>query len=62
MADISYHLDRGVDAATAGTGAATSDIELIIDNAVGVTKKDVLLALKKFEDAVKSSALFDPLA
>lgn len=56
MANISYHVDRGDYSAanvTVGTGASTQDIELIVDNAEGVTKKDVLLALKAFEKTIK---------
>ena len=56
MADLSYHVDRGDYSAasvTVGTAAATSDIELVVDNAVGVTQKDVLLALEAFKKTVQ---------
>ena len=65
MADISYHVDRGDYSAanvTEGTAQGTSDIELIVDNAVGVTRKDVLLALEAFKKSVKEDDRFDPLA
>lgn len=64
MADVSFHIDRGATAAdlTFGTAQGTSDIELIIDNAEGVTKKDIILALNLFSQAVLQSELFDPLA
>lgn len=61
MADVSYHLDRGVTVPTSGTAQGTSDIELIIDNAEGVTKKDIYLALEHFKKAVQESALFDEI-
>ena len=58
MADISYHLDRGETLVTLGTAQGTSDIELIVDNAVNVTRKDVLLALERFERAVQEDDRF----
>ena len=58
MADLSYHLDRGETLVVVGTAAATSDIELIVDNAASVTKKDVLLALEQFKQSVQEDERF----
>jgi hypothetical protein len=62
MADVSFHLDRGGNGVggyvTEGTAQGTSDIELIIDNAVGVTKKDIFLALEEFSKVIKESSSF----
>ncbi len=53
MADLSYGLDRGETLVTEGTAAGTLDIELIVDNAVGLTKKDIFLALIRFQRSVQ---------
>ncbi len=58
MADISYHLDRGAELVIEGTGASTQDIELIVDNAESVTKKDVLLALTRFQHSIQNDDRF----
>ena len=53
MADLSYGLDRGATLVVEGTGAGTLDMELIVDNAVGVTKKDLVLALTRFTQSIQ---------
>lgn len=48
MADIFYGVDRGeteVDVVTSGTSPG-KDIEVVVDDAVGLTKEEVIRALR----------------
>ena len=51
MADRFYGVDRGQTRATVGTSTTNLDVELILDDAVGLTKKDVILALEAIQKA-----------
>jgi hypothetical protein len=52
MADRFYGVDRGQDAATVAATTTGLDIELTVDDAVGVTKKDIIVALEAIRKAV----------
>lgn len=53
MADRFYGVDRGQTKATIDTSTTGLDVELIVDDAVALTKKDILLAIQAIYDAVK---------
>ncbi len=53
MADRFYGVDRGQSAATVSAATTGLDIELVVDQAVNVTKFDVITALEKILKAVK---------
>jgi len=52
MANRFYSVDRGETAATVAAATSGRDIELIVDDAVGVTKEDIYRAFIIFEKAV----------
>jgi hypothetical protein len=52
MADRFYGVDRGESKATLGTSTTGKDIELVVDDAVGLTKFDKVTALEKIMKAV----------
>lgn len=52
MADRFYGVDRGQDKATVATSTTGLDVELVVDNAVGLEKKDIILALEEIRKAV----------
>ena len=54
MADVFYGMDRGdtlVDVVRAGA-SPTKGVELVIDDAVSLTRTEVLLALDYFKQAI----------
>ena len=51
MADRFYGVDRGQTRATVAASTTNLDVELILDDAVGLTKKDVILALEAIQKA-----------
>lgn len=53
MADRFYGVDRGEDKATAAGATTGKDTEVTIDLAVGVTKKDAILALNMIVKAIQ---------
>ena len=46
MADLSYGLDRGVTLPVEGTASGGFDVEVLLDNAVNLTRKEAILALQ----------------
>ena len=55
MADRFYGVDRGQTQATVGSATSNLDVELVVDDAVNLTKKDIYLAL----DAITKALLED---
>ena len=56
MADRFYGVGRGEQKATVAALTTGLDVELVVDDAVGLTKKDILTALEKIEKAVLEDA------
>jgi len=56
MADRFYGVGRGEQKATVAAATTGLDVELVVDDAVGLTKKDILTALEKIEKAVLEDA------
>lgn len=52
MADRFYGVDRGQDKATVDSSTTGLDVELTVDDAVGLSKKDIILALEEIKKAV----------
>ena len=52
MADRFYGANRGAERATTAASQQNTDVELIVDDAVGFEKKDVLLILERIKDAI----------
>lgn len=52
MADRFYGINRGAERATTSAAQLNTDIELIVDDAVNLTKKDIDLALERIRDEV----------
>ncbi len=52
MADRFYGLDRGQTLVTIGAATANLDVEVVVDDAVNLTKKDILTALDQIKAAV----------
>lgn len=61
MADIFIGVDRGGNKATIDSSTQNLDTELVVDNAVGVTKQDILKALKEIEKAVLETDLLNEI-
>lgn len=59
MADIFYGADRGQTAVTRSTTTTGLDVELVVDDAVSLTKKDILLLVDAIRDAVKEDTSFN---
>lgn len=55
MADRFYGVDRGQTAATVDTSTTGLDVELVVDDAVGLEKKEIVQAL----DAIIKAILED---
>ena len=49
MADRYYGVSRGDNRATVSSSQTNKDVELIIDDAVGLTKKDIVVALERIK-------------
>jgi len=58
MADRFYGVDRGEDKATVSASTTGLDIELVVDDAVSLTKKDIYLAFRAMEKALLEDAGF----
>lgn len=58
MADRFYGVDRGQTKATVAAATTGLDVELTVDDAVNLEKKDILLALKAIEKALLEDAGF----
>ena len=52
MADRFYGIDRGQDRATVAASTTSLDVELVVDDAVGLTKKDIIIAIEDIKKAV----------
>lgn len=52
MADRFYGLDRGQTTVTVSAATTGLDVELVVDEAVSLSKKDILLALEEFKKAI----------
>lgn len=52
MANRFYGMDRGANRATTAATQQNLDVELIVDDAVGLTKKDIIIALNRIKEAV----------
>ena len=52
MADRFYGIDRGERLVTIDTSTTGKDVEVVVDDAVGLTKKDIHLALLAVSSAV----------
>lgn len=52
MADRYYGVDRGQDKATVAASTTGLDVELVVDDAVNLTKRDIVNALREIEKAV----------
>lgn len=52
MADRFYGVDRGQTRVTIDTSTTGLDVEVVVDNAVGLNRKDIALALEAIKDAV----------
>jgi hypothetical protein len=61
MADRFYGVDKGQSKATVDTSTTGLDIELIVDDAVGVTKKDIVIALERIKEAVLQDGGFNSI-
>lgn len=59
MADRFYGLDRGERLVTIDTSTTGKDVEVVVDDAVGLTKKDIVLALQGIGDAVLEDTGFN---
>jgi hypothetical protein len=53
MADRFYGVGRGENVATVAAATTGKDVELVVDDAVGLTKLDKITALEKILKAVK---------
>lgn len=58
MADRFYGVDRGQSKATVDTSTTGLDVEVTVDDAVGLTKKDIITALEAVKKAVLEDAGF----
>lgn len=58
MATRFYGIGRGDDAATAAGSTTSEEMELAVNDAVGITKKDIALALERIAKAVKEDEAF----
>lgn len=52
MADRFFGVDRGQTAATVDTSTTGLDVELVVDNAVSLSKKDIINSLEAIRKAV----------
>ena len=52
MADRFYGVDRGQTKATVDSSTTGLDIEVTVDDAVGLTKKDIIVAFEAIKKAV----------
>ena len=59
MADLSYGLDRGVTLPVEGTSSGGYDVEVLLDNAVGLTRKEAILALEKIIQVIQQDDRLD---
>lgn len=59
MADRFYGFNRGEILPTVDTSTTGKEVELVVDDAVGLTRKDIYLALEQLERAIQEDAGFN---
>ena len=58
MADRFYTFNRGDSRAGVAASQQNTDVELIVDDAVGLEKKDILLALDRIKEEIQKDSGF----